>query len=57
MNIAIFYDADAAAGDADLLRAAKQDLIDLMRGERVHLARFAARSKPFRRRSDSSTIS
>ena len=41
MNIAIFYDAEAAAGDADLLRAAKQDLIDLMRGERVHLARFA----------------
>ena len=41
MNIAIFYDAEAAAGDANLLRAAKQDLIDLMRGERLHLARFA----------------
>ena len=41
MNIAIFYDAEATAGDAALLRAAKQDLIDLMRGERVHLARFA----------------
>ena len=41
MNIAIFYDAEAAAGDAELLRAAKQDLIDLMHGERVHLARFA----------------
>ncbi|HKN27965.1 MAG TPA: putative nucleotidyltransferase substrate binding domain-containing protein [Roseiarcus sp.] len=41
MNVAIFYDAEATAGDADLLRAAKQDLIDLMRGERVHLARFA----------------
>ena len=36
MNIAIFYDAEAVAGDADLLRAAKQDLIDAMRGERVH---------------------
>ena len=41
MNVAIFYDAEAAGGDAELLRAAKQDLIDLMRGERVHLARFA----------------
>ena len=42
MNIAIFYDAIATAGDSDLLRAAKQDLIDLMHGERVHLARFAS---------------
>ena len=41
MNVAIFYDAEATAGDAGLLRAAKQDLIDLMRGERAHLARFA----------------
>ncbi len=41
MNVAVFYDAEATAGDAELLRAAKQDLIDLMRGERVHLARFA----------------
>ena len=41
MNIAIVYDAEATAGDADLLRAAKQDLIDVMRGERAHLARFA----------------
>ena len=41
MNIAIFYDAEAVAGDAGLLRAAKQDLIDAMHGERVHLARFA----------------
>jgi CBS domain-containing protein len=41
MNVAIFYDAAATAGDADLLLAAKQDLIDLTRGERVHLARFA----------------
>ena len=41
MNIAIFYDAEAVAGDAKLLRAAKQDLIDLMRGERLRLARFA----------------
>ncbi len=41
MNIAIFYDAEPTAGDAGLLRAAKQDLIDLMRGERLQLARFA----------------
>jgi CBS domain-containing protein len=41
MNIAIFFDAKAAAGDPELLSAAKQDLIEAMRGERVHLARFA----------------
>jgi CBS domain-containing protein len=41
MNIAIFYDAEAVAGDAGLMRAAKQDLIDAIHGERVHLARFA----------------
>ena len=41
INIAIFYDAAATAGDPGLLRATKQDLIDLMQGERVHLARFA----------------
>ena len=41
MNVAIFYDAGATAGDAGILRAAKQDLIDLMRGERLRLARFA----------------
>ena len=41
MDIAIFYDAEATAGDAALLRVAKQDLIDMMHGERVRLARFA----------------
>jgi len=41
MNIAIFYDAEATAGDPEILRAAKQDLIDLMHGERLRLARFA----------------
>ena len=41
MNLAIFYDAEAVAGEAGLLRAAKQDLIEAMRGERVQLARFA----------------
>ena len=47
MDIAIFYDAEAVAGDADLLRAAKQVLIDAMRGERVHLARFARAVETF----------
>jgi CBS domain-containing protein len=47
MNIAIFYDAEAVAGDADLLRNAKQDLIDAMRGERAHLARFARAAEAF----------
>jgi CBS domain-containing protein len=47
MDIAIFYDAEAAAGDAELLRAAKQDLINLMHGERVHLARFARAIEAF----------
>jgi CBS domain-containing protein len=41
MNIAIFFDAKPAAGDPELLNSAKQDLIKAMRGERVHLARFA----------------
>jgi len=41
MDIAIFYDAEATAGDAGLLKTAKQDLIDLMHGERLRLARFA----------------
>ncbi len=41
INIAIFYDAEATAGDPALLRAAKQALIDLMHGERLRLARFA----------------
>ncbi len=41
MNIAIFYDAEAVAGDGGLLRTAKQALIDAMHGERVRLARFA----------------
>ena len=47
MNIAIFYDAHATAGDAKLLRAAKQDLIELMRGERLRLARFARAIEAF----------
>jgi CBS domain-containing protein len=41
MHLAIFYDAEAVAGDGALLRRAKQALIDAMRGERAQLARFA----------------
>jgi CBS domain-containing protein len=41
MNVAIFYDAEAVAGDARLLQSAKEDLIEAMHGEPVHLARFA----------------
>jgi CBS domain-containing protein len=41
MDTAIFFAAAATAGDAELLRTAKQALIDLMRGETVYLARFA----------------
>ena len=41
MNIAIFIDAEAVAGDPELLSAAKHDLFETMRGERLHLARFA----------------
>jgi CBS domain-containing protein len=41
MNIAIFFDATAAAGRADLVDHAKAALISLMRGEAVLLGRFA----------------
>ncbi len=47
MNIAILFDAKAVAGNAGLLSAAKQDLIEAMRGERVHLARFARAIEAF----------
>jgi CBS domain-containing protein len=41
MNVAIFYDASAVAGDARLLTSAKATLIDLIRGEQAYLAHFA----------------
>lgn len=47
MNVAIFYDAAATAGDPRLLASAKQALIDLMRGERALLARFARAIEAF----------
>jgi CBS domain-containing protein len=41
MNVAIFYDARAVAGDEGLLTNAKATLIDLIRGEQTYLAHFA----------------
>ena len=41
MNVAIFYDAEAVAGDPDLLAQTKSELIDVMSGEPVLLAHFA----------------
>lgn len=41
LNVAIFYDARAVAGDQLLLTKAKTALIDMIRGERVYLAHFA----------------
>ena len=48
MNVAIFYDARAVAGDARLLTKAKTALIDLIRGEQVYLAHFARAVDAFR---------
>jgi CBS domain-containing protein len=41
MNVAIVYDAQAIAGDTQLLDKAKIALIDLVRGEQAFLAHFA----------------
>lgn len=41
MNVAIFYDAAAVSGRADLLQKTKAALIESVRSERVYLARFA----------------
>lgn len=47
MNIAIFYDAVAVAGQAGLLDQAKAELIRLMRNEKVALAHFARAIESF----------
>jgi CBS domain-containing protein len=47
MNIAIFFDAEAVAGDASLLARAKKDLVDKIANERVCLARFAKAIEAF----------
>jgi CBS domain-containing protein len=41
LNVAIFYDADAVAGQRALLAQAKVALIDAVRGEAAYLAHFA----------------
>jgi CBS domain-containing protein len=41
MKVAIMYDAQAIAGDGQLLDRAKATLIELMRGEQAFLAHFA----------------
>ena len=47
MNIAIFYDAEAVAGDPELLRQTKRELIEAMSGERLQLAHFARATDAF----------
>jgi CBS domain-containing protein len=47
MNIAIFFDAEAVAGDASLLARAKKDLVEKIVNERVCLARFAKAIEAF----------
>jgi CBS domain-containing protein len=47
MNVAIFYDAEAVAGQGGLLREAKAALIEAVRGERAWLAHFARAADSF----------
>jgi CBS domain-containing protein len=47
MNVAIFFDAEAVAGDAALLARAKKDLIEKAANERLFLARFARAIEAF----------
>jgi CBS domain-containing protein len=47
MNIAIFYDAEVIAGNPELLRQTKRELIEAMSGERLQLAHFARATDAF----------
>jgi CBS domain-containing protein len=47
MNVAIFYDAEAVAGDASLLARAKKALVEKVGSERVFLGRFARSIESF----------
>ncbi|WP_374548086.1 putative nucleotidyltransferase substrate binding domain-containing protein, partial [Rhodoblastus sp.] len=47
MNVAIFFDAEAVAGDASLLARAKKELVEKVANERVFLARFAKAIESF----------
>jgi CBS domain-containing protein len=48
MNLAIFFDAAAVAGDATLLAAARDHLDALLAGQDAYLARFAAAADQFK---------
>jgi CBS domain-containing protein len=41
MNVAIFFDAEAVAGNVSLLARAKEALVEMIKGEQVYLAHFA----------------
>jgi CBS domain-containing protein len=47
INVAIFYDAEAVAGDASLLSRAKKALVEMAANERVFLGRFARAIETF----------
>ena len=47
MNVAIFYDAVAVAGDPQLLAKAKAELIAAVRGDSAYLAHFARAMEAF----------
>jgi CBS domain-containing protein len=47
MNLAIFFDAAAVAGDESLLAAARAHLDALLAGQDQYLARFAAAADQF----------
>ena len=47
MNVAIFYDAEAVAGDSSLLLRAKKALVEKAADERVFLGRFARAIETF----------
>jgi CBS domain-containing protein len=47
MNVAIFYDAVAVGGDANLLAKAKAELIAAVRGNSAYLAHFARAMEAF----------
>ena len=48
MNVAIFYDAVAVAGDAQLLAKAKSELIAAVRDNSAYMAHFAKATEAFR---------
>jgi len=47
MNLAIFYDAEAVAGDAELLLSTKAELVEMIAKEPIMLAHFARAADSF----------